>query len=249
MNTERTFFYNNKNSTFAGINHDMKNLFSPFHLILFSVSLLFLSCNSTGAKTNDVKLKNEIDSISYALGQNVADFYKNNKVTEIIDTEIFIAAIRRSFENKDGFSEEELQNAMFGIQNLLSEKAAQREEEFLKENAKKDGVITTASGLQYEIIEEGSGEKPVLESIVSVLYTGKLTDGSVFDSSADNTPTEFPLENVVPGWQEGVQLMSPGAKYILYIPSNLGYGEMGAGGGLIGPHETLIFEVELVSFK
>jgi FKBP-type peptidyl-prolyl cis-trans isomerase len=117
--------------------------------------------------------------------------------------------------------------------------------EFLAENSKRPGINITPSGLQYEVIREGTGAKPNAEDEVRVHYEGKLIDGTVFDSSYENgEPIEFPLYRVIPGWSEGVQLMSIGSKYILYIPYGLGYGESGA--GPIPPYSTLIFEVELL---
>ncbi len=122
-------------------------------------------------------------------------------------------------------------------------------EKFLAENNKKATVKKTASGLQYEVITEGKGNKPAANSNVTVHYKGTTIDGKEFDSSySRGEPTSFPLNNVIPGWTEGVQLMAEGSKYKFYIPSNLAYGENGAG-GTIGPNETLIFEVELIKIN
>jgi FKBP-type peptidyl-prolyl cis-trans isomerase FkpA len=120
---------------------------------------------------------------------------------------------------------------------------------FLKENAEKQGVKTTPSGLQYKVLREGSGKSPTAADIVVVNYRGTLINGKEFDSSyKGGQPIEFPLDRVIPGWTEGVQLMKEGAKYEFFIPSNLAYGPRGAGGA-IGPDETLIFEVELLKVK
>ena len=125
-------------------------------------------------------------------------------------------------------------------------KAIEKGEQFLAENAKREGVFTTESGLQYEVVTMGEGEKPTAESTVKVHYHGTLIDGTVFDSSVDRgEPIEFPLNGVIKGWTEGVQLMPVGSKFKFYIPYQLAYGERGAG-ELIGPCETLIFEVELL---
>ena len=122
-------------------------------------------------------------------------------------------------------------------------------EAFLAENAGKEGVITTASGLQYMILQTGEGEKPTASSNVTVHYHGTTLDGKVFDSSYDrNTPATFPLNRVIAGWTEGVQLMPIGAKYRFFIHPDLGYGAKGAGSA-IGPNETLIFDVELLSIQ
>ena len=127
-----------------------------------------------------------------------------------------------------------------------SAKAAEAGKQFLDENASRDGVTVTDSGLQYEVIEEGDGPKPSLDDTVSVHYVGTLTDGTEFDSSiARGEPATFPLKGVIPGWTEGLQLMNVGSKYRFVIPSELAYGDRGAGQA-IGPGETLVFEVELL---
>jgi FKBP-type peptidyl-prolyl cis-trans isomerase len=121
----------------------------------------------------------------------------------------------------------------------------QKETGFLAENSKKAGVIITGSGLHYEVLSEGSGPKPAATDTVRVHYHGTFTDGSVFDRSRDRgDPAEFPLNGVIPGWTEGIQLMSVGSSYKFYIPSELGYGPEGA--GPIPPYSPLIFEVELL---
>ncbi len=119
---------------------------------------------------------------------------------------------------------------------------------FLTENAKKENIITTASGLQYEVLTKGEGPSPSATTNVTVHYRGTTLDGKEFDSSySRNAPATFPLNRVIAGWTEGLQLMNVGAKYRFYIPSDLAYGERGAGGS-IGPNETLIFDVELLKF-
>ena len=125
----------------------------------------------------------------------------------------------------------------------------QEGERFLKENANKTGVNTTSSGLQYKVLQEGTGKSPKATDVVVVNYRGTLINGKEFDSSYKaGKPIEFPLNRVIPGWTEGVQLMKEGAKYEFYIPPNLAYGSRGAG-GVIGPDETLIFEVELLKVR
>lgn len=136
------------------------------------------------------------------------------------------------------------------LKNLLTQKTDQQMEagkQFLEDNAKKEGVTTTPSGLQYEVLLEGNGPKPAgATSRVTVHYEGKLTNGNVFDSSYKrNQPATFGLNQVIAGWTEGVQLMSQGSKYRFYIPSELGYGARGSGGS-IPPNSTLIFDVELL---
>ena len=120
---------------------------------------------------------------------------------------------------------------------------------FLAENAKREEIITTSSGLQYEVLVKGEGDSPKVTDEVTVHYHGTLIDGTVFDSSVERgQPATFPVNGVIPGWVEALQLMKPGAKYKLFIPSDLAYGERGAG-QMIGPNSTLVFEVELISVK
>jgi len=131
----------------------------------------------------------------------------------------------------------------------MAKSALEKGQQFLKENGKKEGVKTTASGLQYKVLRDGSGKQPKATDTVEVHYEGRLIEGTVFDSSYQRRESiEFPLNGVIAGWTEGVALMKEGAKYQLYIPSELAYGSMGAGGD-IGPDETLIFDVELIKVR
>ena len=132
----------------------------------------------------------------------------------------------------------------------MADSATEKGEAFLKENKTKEGVKTTASGLQYKIVKEGTGSNPKASDTVKVNYRGTLLDGTEFDSSYKrNEPISFPLNRVIPGWTEGLQLVKEGGKVILYIPSRLAYGTSGTPGGPIGPNETLIFEVELLKIN
>ncbi len=133
---------------------------------------------------------------------------------------------------------------------IMSQTSAEAGAQFLQENADKEGVQTTASGLQYKVETEGTGKSPAATDVVKVHYKGTLLDGTEFDSSYKrNAPAEFPLNRVIPGWTEGVQLMKEGGKTTFYIPSALAYGERGTPGGPIGPNETLVFEIELLEVK
>lgn len=174
-----------------------------------------------------------------------------------LDTEGFMQGFRDAYAKKDPkLSEPEMKAAMAAFEDRLKTEMAMAQKKegiaaetagatFLAENAKKAGVKTTASGLQYEVIKEGKGPKPAATSIVKVHYEGKLTDGTVFDSSRQRgEPIELPLDRVIPGWTEGVQLMNVGSRYRLVIPGNLGYGEQGA--GPIPPNAVLVFDVELL---
>lgn len=133
---------------------------------------------------------------------------------------------------------------------VFAQSAAEKGQQYLAENAKKEGVKTTASGLQYTVIREGTGKSPKATDEVVVNYRGTLLDGTEFDSSYKrNQPISFRLNQVIPGWTEGVQLMKEGAKYQFVIPSKLAYGSRGTPGGPIGPDETLIFDVELLKVQ
>jgi FKBP-type peptidyl-prolyl cis-trans isomerase len=126
----------------------------------------------------------------------------------------------------------------------------ERAEKFLMENKTKEGVKTLPSGLQYKVLKEGTGKTPKDTDVVVTHYKGTLLDGTEFDSSYKrNAPAEFPVNRVIKGWTEALQLMKEGDKWILYIPPKLAYGERGAPGGVIGPNETLIFEIELIKVK
>ena len=130
---------------------------------------------------------------------------------------------------------------------IMADSATEKGEAFLKENGSKEGVKTTASGLEYKTVKEGTGKTPQATDTVTVNYRGTLLDGTEFDSSYKrHEPISFPLNGVIPGWTEGLQLLKEGGKVILYIPSKLAYGSRGTPGGPIGPNETLIFEVELL---
>jgi FKBP-type peptidyl-prolyl cis-trans isomerase len=140
--------------------------------------------------------------------------------------------------------------ATASVPTLMAETELEKGEAFLKENAKKEGVKTTASGLQYKVLKEGDGKSPKATDTVQVNYRGTLIDGKEFDSSYKRgEPAEFPLNRVIPGWTEGVQLMKEGAKYQFTIPSKLAYGERGTPGGPIPGNATLVFEIELLKVK
>ena len=196
-------------------------------------------------------LNTEMEKVSYSLGVNVAKSVKNQGLKSI-DSEAIAQAFTDVFEgNELKISEQESNLVLqdyFGKLAKESQSAnVEAGQKFLAENAKRDGVITTATGLQYKVLAEGSGDSPKETDQVTVHYHGTLIDGTVFDSSVERgQPAKFPVNGVIPGWIEALQLMKPGAKYKLFIPSNLAYGERGAGGS-IGPNATLIFEVELIS--
>ncbi|HEY5738220.1 MAG TPA: FKBP-type peptidyl-prolyl cis-trans isomerase, partial [Gammaproteobacteria bacterium] len=171
-----------------------------------------------------------------------------------VDYDLVLAGMRAQHGDQETLiTLEEAGNAINALmeQQFAEQTAANRKrgEEFLKSNAENEGVQVTESGLQYEVITEGDGAKPAVTDEVTVHYRGTLIDGTEFDSSySRGEPTSFKLDQVIPGWTEGVQLMNVGSKYRFVIPHDLAYGERGAGGA-IGPFETLIFEVELLDIK
>ena len=201
--------------------------------------------------TNAQNFNTEMEKVSYSLGVNVAKSVKNQGLTSI-DSDAIAQAFTDVFEGNDlKISEQESNVILQDFFGKLAKKAQSENVEagqkFLSENAKRNGVVTTKTGLQYEVLVEGTGDSPKENDKVTVHYHGTLIDGTVFDSSVDRgNPATFPVNGVIPGWVEALQLMNQGSKYKLFIPSELAYGERGAGGS-IGPNATLIFEVELIS--
>ena len=191
-----------------------------------------------------------MDKLSYAWGIAMGQQLKAMGIKEI-DSASFKDGVKVAFDG--GTPEIPMEEAQKLINDYLNDlqakaeaKAREAGEKFLAENKVKEGVKETASGLQYTVIKEGEGATPTAEDEVTVHYTGKLLDGTVFDSSVNRgEPATFPLNRVIPGWTEGVQLMKEGAKYMFFIPSDLAYGPQGIPNA-IPPHSTLIFEVELI---
>ena len=187
---------------------------------------------------------------SYAFGMVIGSELKQTGIT--FNYNAFTRGVREILEDTNtNLTMDEavklVQTAFLEAMTKRAEENKAKEQEFLTENGKKAGVQTTDSGLQYEVITEGSGEKPLASDTVLVHYRGTLIDGTVFDSSYDRgEPAQFPLYAVIAGWTEGIQLMNEGACYRLYVPSGLAYGEQGAG-SVIPPYSTLIFDVELLS--
>ena len=233
----------------------IKNLF----LIIAGAALILSSCGQK--MTGNAKLKSELDTLSYAIGSDMASNLKRSAIDEI-NYDLFIQAMKDVYEENDAkLSQEEIQEFLKNYSVKLREKQAQKKQEraaknleegqaFLEENKKKEGVQVTETGLQYEVIEEGSGESPGPEDIVVCHYHGTLIDGTVFESTVETGDTaEFSLNRVMPGWKEGLQLMKEGAKYRFYIPTELAYGERVRPGGKIEENMALIFEVELFEVK
>ena len=206
-------------------------------------------------QVNKVKPTSSKDTASYAVGMQIGKSLKDQGLD--LDIDQLVSGLRDMMAGKALLTDAELTTAMTSLQQAsMAKQQAEaskkgevnkiKGEAFLTKNKKKPGVMVTPSGLQYEVLVEGKGKKPTKENKVKVHYTGKLIDGTVFDSSVERgEPIEFPLSGVIAGWTEGVQLMAVGSKYMFYIPSNLAYGTNGAGQS-IGPNETLTFEVELL---
>ena len=215
--------------------------------VLFSIS----SCQH---KVGKVSMKTEHDSVSYIIGHNIGTNLGASPMTEVN-----IAAIAAGMQ--DALDEKELFMELTAANMYVSQYMQKLEEsvgditlaegvEFLEENKKRKGVITTESGLQYEILVEADGPNPTEESTVSVHYHGTLIDGTVFDSSVDRgEPAQFGVTQVIPGWTEALQLMPVGAKWKIYLPTEIAYGASPRPGGVIKPNMALIFEIELISIN
>jgi FKBP-type peptidyl-prolyl cis-trans isomerase FkpA len=213
---------------------------------------------TSGVKSeSQITMKNQSDSLNYFLGLNWG--YSVGEAPWDIDADLLASGLLQVLKDSSSFDPMSAQAVFRELSMALSEVEAQKAEvesmhameegiAFLEENGKREGVITTESGLQYEVITKGDGPMPAEESTVSVFYEGTLIDGTVFDGNFDSKDTiSFPLNGVIPGWTEGLQLMPAGSTYKLYIPSNLGYGSRDA--GPIPANSTLIFKVELLEIK
>ena len=220
---------------------------------MFTIGMvLALVCLGFSAKSQ-TEMTNQQKS-SYAIGINVGTGMSRDGIE--LDYDAFVQGIKDAYAGTNKFTDEQMQEIFQQLQKDLEAKkqsgtAAEiaKGAKFLEENKKNPEVKETVSGLQYMVLQEGKGEHPQPTSQVTVHYTGKLIDGTVFDSSVERgEPITFPLDRVIPGWTEGLQLMTPGSKYRLFIPYNLGYGEQGAPGAIPGG-ATLIFDVELISFE
>ncbi len=204
-----------------------------------------------------VEMKTDDEKAAYAIGVSFANYVnqsllKSSEMGVVADKELIITGFSDTINGAALLNEEEVKTALVAFDKKMKEsqalKIAAIEKEFFDENAKKEGVITTASGLQYEVVTAGEGEKPTAADTVTVHYTGTLIDGTTFDSSIERgEPISFPLNGVIAGWTEGVQLMSPGSTYKFAIPSALGYGARD--GGPIPPNSILLFEVQLISVE
>lgn len=206
-----------------------------------------------------ISLQNDSDKTSYCLGMDIGASFK--KLPVPINLDAALEGIKAVFHGeKPQIDQQEFMELMRKFQQELraaAEKQAaaagednrKQEQEFLAKNKEDKDVVTTASGLQYKMLQAGTGARPTANSVVTVHYTGTLPDGTVFDSSVKRgEPATFPVNGVIPGWTEALQIMQVGSKYKLFIPAALAYGKRGAG-QLIGPDQMLIFEVELLDIQ
>lgn len=217
--------------------------------IIVLLAALMTACDQ-GKSFKKATISNDVDSASYSYGLMLAANLENPQ-TDTLNLDLILAAIHdKETKGELAITEQEARTVLDSFAQKMMKKEVENNkavaEKFLTENKSKDGVKETASGLQYIVLEEGNGAKPSATDNVRVHYVGTLLNGEEFDSSVKRgQPAEFPLNGVIPGWTEGLQLMTVGSKYKFFIPSDLAYGERGSG-GVIGPGETLIFEVELL---
>ena len=220
-------------------------------IVVVSASLLALPLFG---QEKSPQLKDQKDKVSYSIGMNIGFNLSKQKVD--INPDILAAGIKDSIAGKPQLTQDQVKDVMAQFEKDMEQKQKQAGEKnkadgakFLEENKKKPGVKTTASGLQYKAEKEGTGAQPKATDMVTVNYRGTLIDGTEFDSSYKRgQPATFPVNGVIKGWTEALQLMKVGSKYQLWIPSNLAYGERSVSPEL-GPNATLIFEVELMDAK
>jgi FKBP-type peptidyl-prolyl cis-trans isomerase FklB len=220
-------------------------------VVIFSASLLALPLFGQEKST---QLKDQKDKVSYSIGMQIGFNLSRQKVE--VNPDVLIAGIKDAIAGKPQLNPDQVKEVMAAFEKDMEKKQKEAGEKnktegakFLEENKKKEGVKTTSTGLQYKVLKEGTGAQPKASDTVSVNYRGILINGTEFDSSYKRgQPATFPVNGVIKGWSEALQLMKAGSKYQLFIPSNLAYGERAVGGD-IGPNSTLIFEVELLEVK
>lgn len=230
----------------------IKSLF----VTLVAGSLIFASCNTF--KSSKIELKTLADSAAYAIGTDIGSNITKNLPTapggKELNQQLILAAFTDALNGKPSQIPADkvpavTQSYFMKMQAVEGTKNIEAGKKYLDENIKRAGIKTTASGLQYEILKEGTGAKPVATDTVKVHYHGTTIEGKVFDSSVDRKePATFAVNQVIPGWTEALQLMSVGSKWKIYVPSALAYGERGAGAD-IKPNSVLVFEVELLEIK
>jgi FKBP-type peptidyl-prolyl cis-trans isomerase FklB len=220
--------------------------------ISFLIAGLFIlaSCNKPNLH---VKLTNETDSISYYIGISIGKSLKQSDI-EKVNAVAFARGINEVY-SKDSLkiTDEQLQMKIQGyimkLQQKSMEKSSKENAEFFEKNKSVAGVVTLPSGLQYQVVKEGTGPMPDSTSTVSVTYTGKLLNGEKFDTNVGGAPAKFPVTGVIPGWTEALLKMKVGSKWKVFIPANLAYGERSPRGSKIKPNSALIFDVELLDIE
>ena len=234
-------------------------------ILVLMCSLVFIGCDASTDEATALAGDNGSDKTgsslgkqSYAIGFDISKGFKENGIK--LDVEQLKKGLSDGQQGKSKYSDKELEQFLtdFRMSMMQQQQTKQREvgmknkkesEAFFANNVKKPGIVTTASGLQYKVERMGNGAKPKATDTVEVHYRGELLDGTVFDSSYDRgAPATFPVSNVISGWTEALQLMPVGSKFVLFVDSELAYGERGAG-AKIGPNAALIFEVELLDIK
>ncbi len=226
---------------------------------LIAAVVMGMAVSSTFAATDVTTLSNDTDKLSYSIGNDLGKNFKRQGID--INAAAMAQGITDAVNNgKSLLTDDQMKDVLTKFQkDIMSKRATdmgKKSEEnkaigtkFLSENKSKPGVVTLTSGLQYKIITNGTGAKPAKDDFVTVEYTGRLVNGEVFDStSKTGKPTTFKLSQVIPGWVEALQLMPVGSTWEIYVPSSLAYGERSVGGP-IGPNETLIFNIHLISAK
>lgn len=228
----------------------------PIFLLL---AMIGCSKQDGSASTANVLVETHIDSISYSIGMDIASSFNQQSVD--VNPDVFIKGFMTKYKGDSTLlTDENMRKVLAAFRNELRQKQQEvakmraennkkAGEEFLAENRKKDGVVETESGLQYKVLVSAEGPSPSVTDKVKVHYTGRLLDGTVFDSSVERgQPASFRVNGVIKGWTEALQLMRVGEKWELYVPSQIAYGERGSG-RQIGPNELLIFEVELLGIE
>ncbi|MWV14110.1 FKBP-type peptidyl-prolyl cis-trans isomerase [Pseudomonas sp. R-28-1W-6] len=226
------------------------------HRLAAAVALVGLVLAGCDSQTSEVELKTPAQKASYGIGLNMGKSLAQQGIDDLDQKAISQGIADALGKQEQKLKDEELVEAFTFLQKraeqrmlALNEEAAKAGKKFLEDNAKKDGVTTTASGLQYEVLKKADGAQPKATDVVTVHYEGKLTDGTVFDSSVERgSPIDLPVSGVIPGWVEGLQLMHVGEKYKLYIPSELAYGEQSPS-PTIPANSVLVFELELLAIK
>jgi FKBP-type peptidyl-prolyl cis-trans isomerase FklB len=227
---------------------------------LFLTVMLFVGLTAGYVFAGEqIEIKNQKDKLSYSLGVDIGEMFKNQSID--VNSDLFVRGLKDVLSgNKLLLADQEIKETMDSFQKErvakhkeLNKEASETNKKagdaFLAENKQKPGVVTMPSGLQYIVIKKGTGRVPKITDTVVTNYRGTLVDGTEFDSSYKRgQPATFPVKSVIPGWTEALQLMKEGAKWQLFLPAELAYGERGAG-NIIGPNSTLIFDIELISVK